>query len=302
MSGPNVWKTIADPTRLHGHLGRTMGRALGNAIRIGNKSFGQNLQFFPSYWMAICRPDRKLALGTREVMFKVSMTMNKLDIRQYLKVLYNVDVENVNTYIKAGKHKKKFRFGRDMGAKGPIGYVRGTDSKYAIVTLPHPQRFYYPYHLFPVSVEEDEIFDRTIRHREDKEQYRDILPAVVDYPALQEQPQGQEYDAEKRKDASMKRYWRRPRRNEWELERIKEGMVKDLLTTVPKGYSRMTDDQKNDFIHAIKEHDMEKSRTSLERIAQLEAEGRVEEAKAQERVQESEAEAETAELGQGAKQ
>lgn len=59
--------------------------------------------FLCNWYMKIVRPGREIPENT--VQFHVPMDMSKLDIKNYLQSIYNVDVYKVNTRIQHGKTK-----------------------------------------------------------------------------------------------------------------------------------------------------------------------------------------------------
>jgi len=74
--------------------------------------------------MKIVRPGRELPDNT--VQFHVPMDMSKLDIRNYLRSIYNVDVYKVNTRIQHGKTKSVIKNGQLVKKKLPdykVAYV-----------------------------------------------------------------------------------------------------------------------------------------------------------------------------------
>ena len=66
----------------------------------------------------------RLAETSRQFVFKVRLDANKLEIKQSVEKLFNVQVASVNTMVVKGKNK---RFGRSLG--------RRSDFKKAYVAL-----------------------------------------------------------------------------------------------------------------------------------------------------------------------
>ncbi|KAK3707201.1 hypothetical protein QZH41_019561 [Actinostola sp. cb2023] len=86
----------------------------------------QSRIFLTNWFMKIVRPGREL--DNNVVQFHVPMDMSKLDIKNYLCSIYNVDVARVNTRIQEGKTKKIAKGDRLVKKKYP-------DYKVAYVTL-----------------------------------------------------------------------------------------------------------------------------------------------------------------------
>lgn len=80
--------------------------------------------FLPNFWMKLVKPEH--AQPENVVLFACSMEMTSLDVKNYLKDIYNVPVVEARTRIGAGKTVRDFAF----------GYIKKEeDTKYAYVTL-----------------------------------------------------------------------------------------------------------------------------------------------------------------------
>eukprot|EP00471_Norrisiella_sphaerica_P000061 CAMPEP_0184481646 /NCGR_PEP_ID=MMETSP0113_2-20130426/3201_1 /TAXON_ID=91329 /ORGANISM="Norrisiella sphaerica, Strain BC52" /LENGTH=101 /DNA_ID=CAMNT_0026860887 /DNA_START=20 /DNA_END=325 /DNA_ORIENTATION=- len=91
---------------------------------------------FPNAIYKIVRPGKKLA--PNEVLFHVPIWHNKVQIKNYLEELYNVEIERVDTTVMLGKTKSVQT--KRMRTKFMI---KKPDVKKAYVTLKN-QTFSYP--------------------------------------------------------------------------------------------------------------------------------------------------------------
>jgi large subunit ribosomal protein L23 len=80
----------------------------------------------PNWYVKVVRPGKELP--ENEVMLHVPLKMTKLDVRNYLQSIYNVEVAKVNTRIQLGKTKTVLKRGQPKKMKLP-------DVKVAYVTL-----------------------------------------------------------------------------------------------------------------------------------------------------------------------
>ncbi|GAB5369981.1 hypothetical protein AAMO2058_001452800 [Amorphochlora amoebiformis] len=90
---------------------------------------------FPNAIYKIVRPGKRLA--PNEVLFHVPLWHNKIQIKNYLQEIYNVEVERVDTSIMLGKIRKI-----RLKKKRPLLY-KEPDFKKAYVTLRN-RTFKYP--------------------------------------------------------------------------------------------------------------------------------------------------------------
>ncbi|EDO31749.1 predicted protein [Nematostella vectensis] len=102
----------------------------------------QSRIFLTNWFMKIVRPGRELESNV--VQFHVPMDMSKIDVKNYLKSIYQVDVARVNTRIQQGKTKMIQKGDKLVKKKFP-------DYKVAYVTLADGT-FKFP-DLFPKRVQ-----------------------------------------------------------------------------------------------------------------------------------------------------
>mmetsp|Transcript_6983 Transcript_6983/g.9601 ORF Transcript_6983/g.9601 Transcript_6983/m.9601 type:complete len:102 (+) Transcript_6983:63-368(+) len=91
---------------------------------------------FPNAVYKIVRPGKKLA--PNEVLFHVPLWHNKVQIKNYLEEIYNVEIDRVDTAVQLGKSKQV----RTRRMRTPLT-VKAPDVKKAYVTLRN-QTFSYP--------------------------------------------------------------------------------------------------------------------------------------------------------------
>lgn len=103
--------------------------------------------FFPNLIFTMIRSGASAARKVNEVCFRVPMIMNKIDISNYLKSIYGVNVSNVETRIFLMKERSS------AGLPPSLRRKKGS-YKNAIVTLDNDEKFKYP--------EEIPIFSRSI--------------------------------------------------------------------------------------------------------------------------------------------
>ncbi|XP_015596795.1 probable 39S ribosomal protein L23, mitochondrial [Cephus cinctus] len=89
--------------------------------------------FLPNFWLKIVNPTMKQPKNV--VQFHCSMEMTVLDVKQYLKKIYDVHPVQVNTRIQLGKIRPE-----------PYKSIltKEEDVKVAYVVLPKDQTFEYP--------------------------------------------------------------------------------------------------------------------------------------------------------------
>ncbi|XP_068710388.1 large ribosomal subunit protein uL23m-like isoform X2 [Montipora capricornis] len=80
--------------------------------------------FLCNWYVKIVRPGREIPDNT--VQFHVPMDMSKLDVRNYLQSIYNVDVYKVNTRIQHGKTKSIVKNDKLVKKKLPDYKASGT--------------------------------------------------------------------------------------------------------------------------------------------------------------------------------
>ncbi|KAJ1956106.1 mitochondrial 54S ribosomal protein YmL41 [Dispira parvispora] len=102
------------------------------------KPFGQKAVYFPNLIFKLVRSAR---LMPNQAAFKVPLHVNKLDIRDYLKHLYNVNVLDVRTVIYPGKlvrNRRTLRMERTARVKKAIVTL---DHDFKYPALPKPEEF-----------------------------------------------------------------------------------------------------------------------------------------------------------------
>lgn len=130
--------------------------------------------YFPKVTMSL---HRAKGLGPYYVMFKVPMNFSKLDLRSYLKELYNVDVVHIRSQVKPGKFYRVYPANRRSK-----GVLRRTKSKKEM-TVQLVEPFEFPAKDAEVDREAfntDEYYDSIKRQREFEMKMGDAYGTYID--------------------------------------------------------------------------------------------------------------------------
>ncbi|KAM9966574.1 hypothetical protein ACTFIR_006794 [Dictyostelium discoideum] len=92
-----------------------------------------NSVFFPNIKLQVIRNSGKTFENTNKVMFKTDCSVGKTDIKTYMKALYDVNVDKVNTINVQGRIKSKTK-GLQKRSKLSSQY-KTPDYKKAIITV-----------------------------------------------------------------------------------------------------------------------------------------------------------------------
>ncbi len=118
--------------RLRAFLGSARVRARGRAV-FSTMAMKRILKF-PNAIYKLVKPGKRLA--PNEVLFHVPLWHNKVQIKNYLEEIYNVEVDKVHTNITLGKTRR-------FGMKYRVIHKKAPDVKKAYVTLRN-QTFDFP--------------------------------------------------------------------------------------------------------------------------------------------------------------